>query len=163
MTREQRKRNRTRTPARRDEPGCSGKVRYLTAVEAVRYGLVSRGVLVGERVLRAYECDACARWHLSKETEIPRFMLEESTMPTTKPNLLTVSFTLPHGFQAEDLEPALAQAKAAGVAVFGDVDLRSHVSFPHRSEGGVDLAIVSIHPAPVAAMPDEPTEGGPDA
>lgn len=139
-------------PALREEPGCTGKVRYRDIGEAFKFGRLSRGVLVEGLTLRAYECDACCRWHLSKVLEVPWFILpEEVAVPVPTPNMLTVSFTIPAAFVAEDLEPALALAKRAAAEVFGHGDLRSHVSFPHRQEGGVDLAIVSIHPAPIAA------------
>jgi hypothetical protein len=147
------------SPALREEPGCSGKVRYRDVGEAFSYGRLSAGVLYSAEILRAYECASCDRWHLTKETEVPWFVQpEEVAVAVPTPNMLTVAFTIPAGFAPEDLSPALALARRAAAEVFGHGDLRSHVSFPHRKEGGVDVALVSIHPAPIATAPDAEEE-----
>lgn len=161
MSRDQRRRGRAH-PGSNHEPGCSGKVRYRAVDEAVRYGLVSRGVLEGGAVLRAYECATCGAWHLTKITDVPWFELSEVTVPDgAKPNMLTVSFTLPKAFKDGELAEAVTLAMRAAASVFGDAaDLRSHVSFPHHGSAGVDLALVSIHPVPPAVEPtldEEPT------
>ena len=91
---------------------------------------------------------------MTKEASIPTFLLPNEVHVTPTPNMLTIEFAIPSSFKPEDLAPALERARRIGAELFGHSDLRSHVSFPHRHEGGIEVARVSIHPAPVTTAID---------